>query len=460
MPAGTVGHPGDAAPLWFSFSENLPLLRVTDFATIAIRDAGGVLLQSRLLCATMGRGIYECDLLGRPEVRLLVRDTAFDDGHVYPGMPAMGSDPRRPGGPAPTVDRAFDIRVDAPPFSFFDEVMDGVEFDEELVNDTAIAGERNLVYVQVHQTGSRAVVENATVHLYFANTQAAAPTVLPLHPDFWNAFPGDPPAAGLWRRVAPPQTVKGLGAAQPAVVRFEWTPPADSAAQVALLAVCTHADDDIKTPSAPPTVVDPVASPNLVVSERRAALRVVNVQPFQPEVFVRDGADDSGASGAVAWGGRSADIIPSDTEIANPDERFKDLADLRMGDTLVGGKKNFLYVRVHNRKNVKLTADVELFRVPYDTLHQPATWQPIGAKVAVTDVPEKGWKFAPKIEWDAPPPQDPGPSKVHLVVALISRSGDPKPNTNPIKDIDTFWRFFLEGAPANNGALRAFRWRS
>jgi hypothetical protein len=304
------------------------------------------------------------------------------------------------------------------------------------------------------------VVANATVHLYYSNTQAVAPTIHPLHADFWNAFPGDPPAGGMWRRAAPPRTVTGLGAGQPAVVRFEWTPPADSTARVALLAVCTHPDDDIKTPPLPDTVVSPLASPNLIAAERRAALRVVDVQPFAPEVFVRDGADDSGDAGAVAWGGRSADIIPSETDVPDPDERFKDLADLRTADTLVGGKKNYLYVRVHNRKNVKLTADVELFRAPYDTLHQPGTWQPIGARVTVVDVPEKGWKFAPKIEWDGPPPGDPGPSKVHLVVALITRAGDPKPGTGAINDIDSFWRFFLEGAPANNASLRALRWHS
>ena len=455
MPVGTVGHPGDAPPVWLSFNANLPLLRVTDFAAIAVRDGVGVLQQSRLLCATMGRGVYRCELLGAGDVRLLIRDTSFDDGQVYPGAPALGSDPRRPGGPAPTLARAFDIRVDAPPFSFFEETMDGVEFDEDLINDTAIAGERNLVYVQIHQTGTRPGINDAKVNLYYAFSPGAPP---PLQANFWDTFPdGDPPAAGPWHRAAPQRMTRHLAPGQPEVIRFEWTPPADAPAQVALLALCTQAADDLKNP-VPTLTIDPAVSPNLV-TDRRAALRLVSIQPFTAQVFVRDGADDSGDPGALAWGGRSADIIPRESEVASPDDEFKDLADLRTGDTLVGGKKNFMYVRVHNRKNVKLTADVELFRVPYDTLHQPNTWQQIGAKVTVTDIPEKGWKFAPKIEWDGPPPEDPGPSKVHLIVALVSRAGDPKPDTSSITDLGSFWEFFLRGAPANNAALRGLRWR-
>jgi len=203
-----------------------------------------VLQDSRLLCATMGRGIYQCDLLGAPDVRLLIRDTSFDDGRAYPLAPALGSDPRRPGGPAPALDRAFDIRVDAPPFSFFEETMDGVEFDEDLINDAAVAGERNLVYVQIHQTGSRPVVNDAKVNLYYAFSPGASP---PLQANFWDTFPdGDPPGAGPWHRAAPQRTTRRLAPGQPEVLRFEWTPPADAPAQVALLALCTQAADDLK----------------------------------------------------------------------------------------------------------------------------------------------------------------------------------------------------------------------
>jgi len=390
-------------------------------------------------------------------VELLIRDTSFDDGRVYPGMAAMTCDPRQPGGPAPRLDQAYDIRIDAPPFSFFEETMDPAEFDEALVNDVAVAGERNLVYVQIQQNGIRTGVNDAKINLYFANSPGAPPA---LQAGFWDTFPdGDPPAAGPWHRAAPQRTTRNLSSGQPEVLRFEWTPPADADARVALLALATHANDDLKNPI-PTLTVDPAAAPPNLVADRRAAVRLVTVQAFTPEVFVRDGADDSGDSGAVAWGGRSTDIIPSETEVGNPDEQFKDIADQRIGDALVGGRKNYLYVRVHNRKNVPLSAEVELYRVPQASLHDHTSWVQIGAAVTVNDVPAKGWKFAPKIEWNGTGPEDPGPSKVHLLVALIHRTGDIKPPRNTINSIETFWRYFLQGAQANNAAFRALRWRS
>ncbi len=454
-PAPPPPPPASPAPVWRTFNLGLPLTLIYDLDTVTemLGTAPAITQRAAIRCGTHGRGVWECDLDGLPDVRLLIRDTPIDDGRIRPAP--FTRDPRQTPMPPLRFDQAFDIRVDAPPFSFFEETMDGVEFDEDLINDAAVAGERNLVYVQIHQTGSRPVVNDAKVNLYYAFSPGVSP---PLQANFWDTFPdGDPPAAGPWHRAAPQRTTRRLAPGQPEVLRFEWTPPADAPAQVALLALCTQAADDLKNP-VPTLTVDPAAAPSLV-ADRRAALRLVSVQPFSPQVFVRDGADDSGDPGATAWGGRSPDIIPSEDEVVNPDEELKDLADLRVEDTLVGGKKNFMYVRVHNRKNVKLTAEVELYRVPYDTLHQPLTWQQVGAKVTVTDVPEKGWKFAPKIEWDGPPPEDPGPSKVHLVVALISRAGDPKPDTASITDLDTFWQFFLQGGRANNAALRALRWR-
>jgi len=446
------------APVWRTFNQGMPLVLISDLATV--RDTVGIpaapIIRTALRCATFGRGIFECDLAGFPDVQLLIRDTPIDDGQTRPA-PLLANDPRQTPAAPLVFDRAFDIRVDAPPFSFFDETMDGVEFDEDLVHDVAVAGERNLVYVQVHQLGARNRVHDAQVHLYFANSPGTPP---PLQAGFWDSFPGDPPA-GAWQRPAPAQSTRNLGPAQPAVLRFDWTPPANATAQVALLAVATHTlNDNVKAVPLPLTL-DPATSPN-AVSDRRVALRLITVQAFAPEVFVRDGVDDSGLPGAVAWGARAVDIIPSENPVATPDVTFKDIADQRPGDRLVGGKKNHLYVRVFNRKNVPLSADVELFQVPYATLHQSGTWQAIAPKVTVADIPGKGWKFAPVIEWDNPPDPAPTPGtpyKAHLLVAVISRTGDAPPNLATISSLDTFWRFFLEGSAANNAAIRVLRWR-
>ncbi|HEX9945183.1 MAG TPA: hypothetical protein VGG03_24495 [Thermoanaerobaculia bacterium] len=62
-----------------------------------------------------------------------------------------------------------------PPRSkFFDDPLDGVEFDEELGADTLVPLRRNAVHV--HNRGWDPVA-NATVHLYFLATPRWLPQV-------------------------------------------------------------------------------------------------------------------------------------------------------------------------------------------------------------------------------------------------------------------------------------------
>ena len=145
----------------------------------------------RLMAATFGRGMYACDItltrpvgvpVGGPTVRLYLRQTVVEDGLSYPrqtpltlNLPLaankpfqLAGDPRYPPGAMPFNDReAFDIRVDNAPFQFFDDVIDGVEFDEALSTKPVAAGQANAVYVQVHSCGWQAA-PGVTVRLFFA----------------------------------------------------------------------------------------------------------------------------------------------------------------------------------------------------------------------------------------------------------------------------------------------------
>ncbi len=457
---------GGPAPVWRTLNQGMPLVLVQDIAPGATKDAGGAVVRRFLRCATYGRGLFECDLApnATPAVRLLIRNTVVDDGRAYAGAAVLADDPRlSPGTPMP-LDRSIDIRVDAPPFSFFEETLDGVEFDEELRSDKLIAGERNFVYVQVHNTGAT-VAGAVDVHLYFANAPAAPPD---LQANFWGAAFPNAPAGGPWHR-AGFVTIKDVGPAQPVVARIDWETPTTLGARVALLAVCTHAQDAIAPPPPPaappplpPLVVDPARPGNLIAAERRAALRIVDVEAFMPDVFVRDGIDDVGVAGAVAWGGRSGDIVVRQAPEAAPDIAFADLSDLHLGDKIKGSADAYIYVRVHNRRRgMPGAALVDLYAVPFGKLARPAEWTLVKAGVAVANIPPHGWKFTPEIKWPAgmadPDPSPSHPFKMYVLVAIIGNADDPRPDHTTIDSIDAFWRFFLRIDQANNGAMRGVR---
>ena len=131
--APVAAAPAPAAPVWRTFNNGLPLILIYDLTTVVERDGANNISRTALRCATHGRGVYECDLAGTPAVRLYIRKTPIDDGRTYFPPAVLPTDPRQLPMPALTpLTPAFDICVDAPPFSFFEEVMDGVEFDEEL----------------------------------------------------------------------------------------------------------------------------------------------------------------------------------------------------------------------------------------------------------------------------------------------------------------------------------------
>lgn len=517
VPAGTALVPA-FNPQWATFNARggpgaLPLTVVNDLKIVTLPARAGAdvvpgsaetVPRTRLIAAMYGRGMYVCDLTrvqaagiapGGPPVRLYIRQTVIEDGLSYPrtapavlnaapggsaSAPQLGGDPRFPRNPTPvplTDTEAFDIRIDHAPFQFFEDVLDGVEFDEDLQTQALKAGETNFIYVQVHSAGW-AGAGPVDVQLYFAAAPAPGqpndPPLPDLHADFWAHWLDDPlpaPAvapvapAAAWQRTGAAVRLTTIGANQPAVARFEWVPPANLGAHVALLALCSGAADPLVV-AGQPTVLA-----TLLRRERRAALRVVPVQPFVPDLYIRDGLDDLGDLGGVAWGGRSPDIIVVAAAPADPAAEFADGNDPRRADRVRPGE-NFIYVRVHNRAALATDADVELFwaRPAPRTSSAAAAggpvidntqWQVVAAvgPAATLGVPARGTALAAFRLPDAPAPDADAPGTLAFIALIRAHSGaDPEPVRSRVTDLASFWRFFRELADANNAALRALRY--
>jgi hypothetical protein len=244
------------------------------------------------------------------------------------------------------------------------------------------------------------------------------------------------------------------------VVRFEWIPPLALPTTVALLAVCTNGQDTLAAIPAGPAAA-------FVQAERRAALRVMPVR--RDATYVRDGIDDDGSRGIVAWGGKSPDIIVVAAPVANPDDPAGDFADLfnpRTADVVRPGN-NTIYVRVSNRTESPADANVQVFVAPVDRLAQGATWTAVAPPAAVAGVPARGWRFA-TIPWPAvadPDPAAPAGDKRFTLVALVQGTAggaslEDFPDRSTVDSADAFWRFAARGAQSNSVAVRSLRFVS
>ncbi|HXO21714.1 MAG TPA: hypothetical protein VOA87_17515, partial [Thermoanaerobaculia bacterium] len=454
LPAFPIGAAAPA-PTWQTFNAGLPIVIAHDLAVSPVTRT--------LRCATFGRGVFERELNATPPefkipaVGLLIRNHLMDDGRPYAPANTLANDPRQGAGVAIDDLHSFDIRVDAPRFQPFEvtrfgEPIDGGEFDETMVHDSPIAGEANVVYVQVQNRGNQPA-HNAQVHLFFA--AAPGPAAAPdLQAGFRAAFSGNLPAGG-WQRAAPAVTVGEIGPGQPAVARFEWTPPLDIGANAALLAITTADPGDKLDLVAMPAANDVVLT--LVRNERRAAVRITPV--VTDPVYIRDGVDDDGSFGAVAWGGRSPDIAvlaaapPADV---NTNAAFTDLDDPRRGDRVQAGA-NQVIVRVFNRSATAVAANVDLFRAPLTGLDTPSAWvrlSPAGG-VATPVIPARSWRFTAPVAWNVT-----DAATTFVLVALASpvvAGGPPKPDTGDVHNLETLWRFLRSGTLADKAAMRALR---
>lgn len=461
-------------PVWRPFAGTpaalLPLTLINDIEMIT---------STRMLrVATFGRGIWDCDLAGAPARRLYIRQTVVEDGHLYPrALPAtLPDDPRVPAGRL-FMDHAhaFDIRIDTAPFDFFDDVLDGVEFDERVGVDDIVPLQRQAVYVQVHNSGTDAA-RNVDVHLLWANAPAAplalgaapgalVPGATPGAATFYNA-PNFPTNA-VWTQVAAPRRIARVRPGEPKVVRFDWVPPEVldfPGTNVALLALCTSPDDAL--PNALPGGI--VTMADFIAAERRAALRIVPVRALPlADLFIRDGVDDDARAGNVAFIGRSPDIIAVQAAPADPAVAFAQLVDPRMTDVIRAGVTNHLYVRVHNSGATSATAEVRLWAAPLDSNQQPdfaiANWTSLTdappANGAIETVPPGGTVV--HVEWANPPDPNPAdPLKAWALIATIGSvlAADPAPDVPAIASADDFWAYFGERFGSDNAALKVLRY--
>jgi hypothetical protein len=460
---------------WQRYGTGLPHVLVTHLERVGATNA--------IRASTFGLGVFECVTTGTPPQQLSIRQTLVEDGRTYPRPPAppVPDDPRLPAG-AVALDytHACDIRVDAPPFTFFDDVVDGAEFDEQLEAGDPVPTEDNYVYVQVHNRGT-AAVPNVTVHLYAAPC-AAGDVVHPVGPvstpfpasldagapiaDFYGRPNRDPIPASAWKRVAPAQAVAEVPPDAPRVVRFTWSPDASlQGKNVALLALC---EGPAASGEALPAAPAAARLSAFILAERRAALRIVHVAPRPgASLYIRDGVADDTRIGGYPVGGRSPDIMVVHPDIAGPPaDAFKDLISRRPTDTVTGTGTNVIYVRVHNRRRFDTTAKVKVFAIHLDDANQPVTntalWTELPSASAFADVtvPASGIGYA-RIELpNATDPNATGANKTYLLLALIKSEDDtdPLPNKGGVTNADEFWDLVSRYVDSDNAAARAVPW--
>jgi hypothetical protein len=477
---------GNINPRWRSFNRGLAPMLVNDLEVVPVTHT--------LRCATFARGCYEASIRGVqgdgdpgpyvtpedyrvPAVRLSIRNHALDDSRDYPVANRPVGDPRLPVGHATDhLDgtQSIDIKVNAPEFEDrvrrflqserYGNLPDGSELDEEFTSEPPISGDTNRIYVQVHNRGY-APANNVRVHLYWAD--AGDPVNLPFLDAAAINYPNEPTAGSAWQR-AGVRTVGVIRPGQPVVVRFDWILPLTVRRNVALMALCSCDQD--------PLNFAPAANTSVFISlERRAALRVTPVR--YDAVFIRDGLDDFGRRGSVAWGGRSPDILVLRKAVADailpadlnsPNGPLGDLLSARADDRIRPGDDNAIFVRVHNRHEVPIHVDVELYEAPVD---HPATgpWRAIQGRRRATNVQPGTWQV---VRFDLmavdPAPGNPAAWAKAFVLGAVCRGVDaatgteldPMPPLATLTGVDAFWNFFTRGPLATNAVLRALRFEA
>jgi hypothetical protein len=251
----------DAGANWANFSQGLPNTAIYD---LRLR-AGSNLLRA----ATHGRGLWEIrtDLATQPTVDLFVRDHIMDTGRPTGGTPvaAAWEDATRY---VALNDTCFwwhcaDIKTDAPPtWQLLAGEANYLNFETRLVQEDPEKGNQNRVYVQVHNRGPLAAA-NVTVKIMAAGASAGLPD---LPADFWSTWPNSAGDAN-WTPVGAPQTLPTLEALRPAVLQWNWTPPAGADTHTCMLVVIDSPSDPI------PAASKVLSVGQLVTNEKHAGLK-------------------------------------------------------------------------------------------------------------------------------------------------------------------------------------------
>jgi photosystem II stability/assembly factor-like uncharacterized protein len=259
---------------WEPFSEGLPNCAVFD-----LRLHG----PSRLLrAATHGRGVWERWLGGSivPDVVLFERDHLMDTARSIPTPEPVTSTFEDPSQQVWLSSQLWhwmcaDIKVDAPlgnppVYQMSVSDVDYVAFESRLWNLEPQPGKVNRVYVQVHNRGIKPA-PNAVVKLLWADASLALP---PLPADFWASFPGNSANVAVWKPIGAAKTLPSVSPTEPAVLEWDWTPPANLPAHSSLLMIIDCPADPI------PAAHKIFDVDKLVRTERRVGVR--NVHLYTP----------------------------------------------------------------------------------------------------------------------------------------------------------------------------------
>jgi photosystem II stability/assembly factor-like uncharacterized protein len=260
----------DEGATWQLFSDGLPNTAIYDLKLHT---------PARLLrAATHGRGLWErkLDTISMPDVDLFVRHHLMDTARITPTpspVSATFADPLQhvAVGDALWWFMCADVKIDAPAptthtYQLPVAAVDYLAFETKLAHRDPQRGVINRVYVQIHNRGIQAATD-VVVKILYAD---AGPGLPNLPADFWTAFPGDGTTT-FWKPIGAAQTIASLSPTRPAILEWDWVPPASAAPHSCLLVVI----DSTSNPIPPGNKVFAIGT--LVTTEKRVGLKNLHV---------------------------------------------------------------------------------------------------------------------------------------------------------------------------------------
>jgi photosystem II stability/assembly factor-like uncharacterized protein len=264
----------DSGANWELFSDGLPNTAIYDLKL----HVPGRLLRA----ATHGRGLWErkLDTASLPDVDLFVRHHLMDTARITPTPSPVSATYADPLQQVAVGDALWwwmcaDVKVDAPsPITHTYQLpvaaVDYLAFETKLAHRDPQRTVVNRVYVQIHNRGIRPAT-NVTVKILYADASPGLPN---LPSNFWTAFPGDGNTT-FWKPIGAAQTIPSISPTRPAILEWDWVPPASAAQHSCLLVVTDCADNPI------PPSNKVFAISTLVTIEKRAGLK--NLHLIDPQ---------------------------------------------------------------------------------------------------------------------------------------------------------------------------------
>jgi len=182
-----------------------------------------------------------------------------------------------------------------------------------------------------------------------------------------------------------------------------------------------------------------------LLAQAKAAFTAVGVGP---DLYVRDSLRDDGQE---PYTGRelyaSPDIINRTSPVADPVRDLGDMGRGNLGENVLAGKDNYVYIRLQNRGSCPDDAVIQLYFTEATTFGVPSAWKAVGSAAKVAVVPGKVSVAGPIV---FPAKLIPGVGH-YCLIAVVASSLDPAPDTSLIADHETYLSYV---AGSNNIAFR------